>query len=119
MPQRQPKKIDPVPIFLADGKERHLYYTFEAAEVIEKANQDNLPKTRQMIVMLHAGLVHDEPDLTLEKVRSLCEMANAEYYNECIQEALNLQQANPTPAPEADAIPSAPVNGQARLTGTN
>jgi hypothetical protein len=122
MPQL--KAVKPVPIVLADGRERALYYTFEAAELFELSEQrmskGEITKARHLVNMVHAGLIWQAPDLTPADIQRLMEMANSDYYSECIGEALRIQR-NPTlpAAREETPAPAPMVNGAALPTGSS
>mgnify|MGYP005750951813 CR=1 FL=1 len=77
-------------------KKRHLRYTMNALAEIEDAlgvELSEMDKVKMNIknvrIILWAGLIHEDPDLTQEEVGDMVDLANIKEVQEKVSEAFN------------------------------
>ena len=103
--------VDPVPVML--DTERHLLFTNRALKAVQKATGKNPFEGDEwdalsrdpdgLTILLHAGLLHESPDLTVEEVDEWVVLPRVGYYRERLWYAYRDAMPEPEPAATGEA----------------
>lgn len=103
----QPRITESVPIILdGDRREYRLRMTYKAMKVLKQTYQMDLwndevwVSTDPEVVarMIWGGLLHEDPDLSVEDVEEMLDLGNTAYYQLCLNRLWGATMPEPDPA---------------------
>lgn len=102
-----------VPVTLADGKERHLFFTARDAKAVRKiwdSQTEESDGLDMLAAVLHIGLKREDPELTEDTILDLIPMKNVRSLNDTVLEAMGVEKPKGVPedvtAPLASTAPT-------------